>query len=246
MSKDPLAILPPPGPLSPRRLATVARLYRGVGRTPLFGGIYTLPLMPLISRYAATGDTWAHVQVGVPPWAFGVGAPHDFRWCFEAMSQVKVRSVNDICEWLQGCRHRSDQQIFVANDYWQHPRTFEMIRQGDCEDHALWAWRKLRDIGFPAWFVVGKARWQDPGADHTHAWVQFTRGPGEEEVLLEAVAKQGTPMIRPLAEVRDDYCPHFSVEHGTFWTRVHGGFLKNLEMYQGWKREQRWNPGEGG
>lgn len=243
MPREPLAILPPPGPLSPRRLAAVARLVRGVTRTSLAGrmpALHLLPLLPLMSRYAASGDAWTHVRCRVPPWVFGPGAPPDFRWCFESETNVRVRSVNELCEWLRGCRYAYDRDVFVTSDYWQHPRTFELIRRGDCEDHAMWAWRKLREIGFPAWLVVGRVNWPH-AAGHTHVWVQFTRGEGEE-VVLEAAAKDGSPMIRTVDEVRDEYRPHFAVEHGTFWTRVYGGFLENLEMYQNGRRAKTADP----
>jgi len=220
-----------------RRALTTLRLWRQVAESEMYGGMGTLRLLPFMARYAATGDDWSYVPHPVPPWAFGPGSAQDFRWYFQSETRVRVRSVNELCEWLQGCRYAGDPDVFVSDDFWQHPRTFEHLRLGDCEDHALWAWRKLREIGFPAWFVVGQVSWQHAGEVNKHAWVQFTRGEGEE-VVLEAAAKLGAPMIRPAAEVRGEYRPHFAVEHGTFRTRVYGGFLRHVAWYRHVRRRR--------
>ena len=45
-------------------------------------------------------------------------------------------------------------------------------------------------------------------------------------------------MIRPVDTVRDVYRPHFAVEHGTVHTRVYGGFLEDLRMYNPLRRSQ--------
>jgi predicted transglutaminase-like cysteine proteinase len=34
----------------------------------------------------------------------------------------------------------------------EHPGAFERRRRGDCEDFALWAWRKLAEVGVDAEF----------------------------------------------------------------------------------------------
>ena len=64
-----------------------------------------------------------------------------------------------------------------------HPRTFTGP-QGDCK-HALWAWRKLIELGHPAEFFVGQ--WLEGGGAHhdCHAWVVFEQD--GERFLLEAV-----------------------------------------------------------
>jgi len=213
------------------------RLWNAVADSQVFGAAGILRLVPFVRRYAAAPERWSYTRHPVPPRAFGSGAPKSFRWCFESETQVAARSVNEICEWLCGCRYAFDDDTFVTPDFWQHPRTFEMIRRGDCEDHALWAWRKLREIGFPAWLVVGGTAWYPERAPHRHVWVQFTRGEGEE-VVLEATCKQASAMIRPVDAVRDVYRPHFAVEHGTFHTRVYGGFLEDLRMYHPWRQRQ--------
>src|SRR5205085_1473130 len=87
-----------------------------------------------------------------------------FAWYFEGQSAVTVGSVDDVCEWLLECEYVHDPELFHEPDFWQHPRTFERLRKGDCEDHALWAWRKLvepRDRGGAAERNDGCVRQRD-------------------------------------------------------------------------------------
>jgi len=67
-------------------------------------------------------------------------------------STVCVNDIAAICEWLADCEYVRDP--VHERDFWQHPKTFEQLRKGDCEDHALWAWRKLTELGIPAEFYV--------------------------------------------------------------------------------------------
>ena len=68
---------------------------------------------------------------------------------------MAVKSLQEICEWLVGCDYADDEAFFNEPDFWQHPVMFEQTRKGDCEDHALWAWRKLVELGFEAELVRG-------------------------------------------------------------------------------------------
>ena len=131
-----------------------------------------------------------------------------FRWYFEGESTVRTATVDDVCEWLGACQYVSDDQLFNEADFWQHPRTFEQVRKGDCEDHALWAWRKLIELGHPAEFFVGQ--WLEGGGAHHdgHAWVVFEQD--GQRFLLEAVTKdEKHVMIRPLLDVRRELRPAF-------------------------------------
>ena len=138
-----------------------------------------------------------------------VGSRKPFSWYFEGQSTVTVKDVDGICEWLAGCQYVHDSELFREPDYWQHPLTFEQLRKGDCEDHALWAWRKMVELGLAAEFYVGQ--WRTNG-ERTgfHAWVVFERN--GTTFLLEPVIKDIGRMVRPLAEARLDYVPHFSVD----------------------------------
>jgi hypothetical protein len=83
------------------------------------------------------------------------------------------------------------------------------VRRGDCEDFALWTWRKLGEIGIEAEFYVGRVCCGDPALDRQHAWVVYRVG--RDDFLFEPAAVSRERMIRPLAEARDEYVPHFAV-----------------------------------
>jgi hypothetical protein len=82
------------------------------------------------------------------------------------------------------------------------------VRRGNCRARALWAWRKLSELGFDPEFVVGvwapSSRQQGP-----HAWVRYSRD--GRDYLLETTERTATAMVRPLERVRVEYVPHFSV-----------------------------------
>ena len=85
---------------------------------------------------------------------------------------------------------RDDRQ-FGVDDVWQHPCEFERLRQGDCEDYALWAWRKLVELGVDAELVSGRWDVTREDAGH-HAWVVYREG--GSEFLLESVARTRSAM----------------------------------------------------
>jgi len=93
-------------------------------------------------------EPWERLSHGIAPPQFGAGSHHDFRWYFEGQSTVSVKDMAAICEWLADCEYVRDP--VHERDFWQHPKTFEQLRKGDCEDHALWAWRKLTELGISA------------------------------------------------------------------------------------------------
>ncbi|MCB0212129.1 MAG: transglutaminase domain-containing protein [Anaerolineae bacterium] len=141
----------------------------------------------------------------IPIQAFGKGAQNDFSWYFEGQSRVAVSSIDEICAWLRACEYVHDQVLFMKHDFWQHPLTFEQIRKGDCEDHALWAWRKMKELGIPALFVVGEV--QTAGY---HAWVVFVyQG---RHYVLETTTKSGT-MVYPLRRAKPYYHAELGIDH---------------------------------
>jgi hypothetical protein len=159
---------------------------------------------------------WERVAVTVPAKAFGPGSQRHFSHYLEGESAVRVRSIEEMVEWLLKCQYVTDADLFRERDLWQHPSAFEALRCGDCEDFALWAWRKLAEVGIDAEFFVGRVRWKDdphkdePFLDRQHAWVVY-RLDGAEFVF-EPAARERMHMIRPLADVRDEYVPHFAVD----------------------------------
>ena len=92
----------------------------------------------------------------VPATAFGPGSHQPFARYFDGESSVGVTSIDDIVDWLGRCEYVSDAEQFHEQDVWQEPCAFERRRRGDCEDFALWAWRKLAEIGVDAEFFVGR------------------------------------------------------------------------------------------
>jgi len=154
-----------------------------------------------------SADRWSSVPIPVPHGMFGKGSRRPFRWYLEGVSTVKVSSIDDVVTWLMGCMSVSDERLFGTDDHWQHPGEFEQIRMGDCDDHALWAWRKLVELGLPASFLSG--RWTAE-SDDLHAWVVVTLDGARH--IVEATSKVRSDVIRPFDEAACDYIPFFSVD----------------------------------
>lgn len=151
---------------------------------------------------------------------FGTGSQNEFRWYFGRDSTVQPNTVEEICQWLQQCRYVSDHEQFNIRDHWLHPVEFETTRQGDCEDHALWAWRKLVELGISAEFVVGQAKWTPDHPTEAHAWVTYTQD--GRHFLLEATSKFG--MIHPLESTVSRYHPWYSIDQN-FRTYQHNRYV---------------------
>jgi hypothetical protein len=171
------------------------------------------PAWRVALRVIRVRDPWERLEYRVPIRKYGAGALHEFEWYFEGSSAVDVKSLDELCDWLIGCEYVRDPELFREEDFWQHPLTFEKLRKGDCEDHALWAWRKLVELGFDADLVTGRCLPWNPHdkSDHrSHAWVVF-RAEGEV-YLLESVAKSPGQIVRPLGEANLEYRPEFGVD----------------------------------
>lgn len=173
---------------------------------PLLGGLFG----GLSGQWAARDrlTPWSKRAVPIAPKYFGPGSQHSFGWYLQRDSAVPVNSIGAMCHWLQGCAYVTDLDQFRAVDYWQHPIEFEQTRTGDCEDHALWAWRKLIELGYPAELMVGTSYRHNLQGEY-HAWVVFTRK--NRRYLLEAAHKQAA-LIAPLPEVQHLYDPDFGVD----------------------------------
>jgi hypothetical protein len=176
----------------------------------------------------------------VPTTAFGPGSRRPFAEYFEGDSSVRVQSIDDIVSWLQGCEYVTDVELFHERDYWQHPSAFEQRRCGDCEDFALWAWRKLAEIGVDADFCVGSVISLDesPEIDRQHAWVVFRAG--DTAYLFEPAARIGSLMIRPLADAIHEYVPHFAVNH-RFETQAFAGCASESHRRREQRRRMLWD-----
>src|SRR6186997_2101769 len=129
-------------------------------------------LWTLVRLTGGPKSSWKRLSLPVPIGAFGPGSQREFAHYFEGESGVRVESIDEIVEWLLTCQYMTDATQFNERDLWQHPIAFEQLRCGDCEDFALWAWRKLADIGIDAEFYVGRVvLGGEPGTDRQHAWV---------------------------------------------------------------------------
>lgn len=188
-------------------------------------------LRSLVTRLLGVADApadrrWVRISLPRETWRFGAAAPPDFAAFLRKPSTVAVNSVGELCDWLRGCAYDRDEVLFGVTDRWQSPADFERLRRGDCEDHALWAWRKLHELGFATELVVG--RWLAAGvARDYHAWVVFTDRDGRR-MLLEAVTKGSDRMPRPLDEVAREYLPFHAID-GDLQTFTYGGYLLALE-----------------
>lgn len=163
-------------------------------------------------RRVSIDDAWERYDYVAPPSAFGTGSRHEFSWYFEGESTVTATSIDDVQDWLLTCDYEHDPALFNEPDFWQHPRTFERLRRGDCEDHAIWAWRKLVELGYDADLVSGTVFHPEDEIEprHGHVWVLLRRE--NETYVFEAAAKSRETMIRPLVELRDRYRPEFGVD----------------------------------
>lgn len=179
------------------------------------------PVKRLVARSTPAQDPWERLPYRPSPKAFPPGAVHPFPWYFEGESTVAVSGVDDLCDWLLDCEYVRDSELFNENDFWQHPRTFERLRQGDCEDYALWAWRKLVEMGIEAELVAGV--WHPPNdASGGHVWVRY-RYEGTE-FILETVARTREHMVRTFESARAEYVPHAGVDH-RFQLFAYSGYL---------------------
>jgi hypothetical protein len=187
------------------------------------------PLRRLIAKSNSHRDPWERLPYHPPPKSFGRGSMHPFPWYFEGESSVQVACVDDVCNWLIECEYVRDSDLFNETDFWQHPRTFERLRQGDCEDYALWAWRKLVELGVEAELVSGT--WHRPDGDSGgHVWVRY-RHHGRE-YILETVSRRRDAMIRAFEDAKAEYVPHAGVDHA-FQRHAYSGYLRDA------KREAR-------
>lgn len=169
-------------------------------------GILLRPVAWLLLRMVPVRDPWVRVDVRPALNLLGSGARYEFEWYFQGPSTVPVSDLHELRSWLRGCRYVGDPDLFHESDYWQHPRTFEQLRRGDCEDFALWAWRKLVELGYDADLVIGSFAGRH---EARHAWIVFRDHGGA--YLMEPGNAGDASWVRPLHEARAEYVPMFGV-----------------------------------
>lgn len=153
-----------------------------------------------------------------------MGAYSDFGWYLAGESSVRADTLAQMERWLLDCHYATDPELFHERDHWQHPSEFEQLRRGDCEDFAVWAWRKLIERGYDAELVVGRYA-GDAGLAGGHAWIVYRQS--GRLYVFDPVVRDPARMIRPLKEVRHCYCPEFSVDAG-LRRFVYDGYLIRL------------------
>jgi len=192
------------------------------------------PLIRLAERFRISHSPWERVPMQVPAAAFGPGSRCPFARYFEGESSVRIGSIDEILDWLRDCEYMTDRDLFNERDLWQHPAIFERLRRGDCEDFALWAWRKLAEVGIDAEFYVGRVvAGAEPEVDRQHAWVVYRLN--RTDYLFEPAARSKEQMVRLLADARDEYVPHFAVNH-RFYTSAFFGCI--LDSYRDRQRRR--------
>lgn len=179
------------------------------------------PLLALQQRLLPI-EPWYRMDHRVPSTRFGIGSQREFAWYFERTSTVQVATLEEVCDWLVDCEYVPDPELFGEIDHWQHPADFEASRKGDCEDHALWAWRKLTELGVPAEFYIGRWRTRADGEAHFHAWVVCRCN--DTDYLLETTGRDRAAVLQRLDDVRAEYEPHCAVD-AQFRTFAFGGHV---------------------
>src|SRR5688500_10005985 len=191
----------------------------------------------VLRRFRHRRDVWESAQHDLPHDLFGAESRAALERYLAGDCAVRPASLDEICAWLRDCEYASDRDHFGVRDRWQHPDDFARLRRGDCEDHALWAWRALARLGVESRLVVGECIPPDIDRAGSHAWVIYAE-PDGREWLLETVAKRHDEIRRPLDEVRDRYHPHYAVDIRLV-THMYGGYASWTLMGSAAERARR-------
>jgi len=152
---------------------------------------------------------WESRYQNIPNKFFGHGCIEKFEHYISGTSKIEINSIEELCDWLLGCRYIPDPIKKGVRDHWSHPDEFEYERSGDCEDYALWTWRKLKEMRYHAEFTVGKWVHAD-GRIGTHAWVILYRG--NDTYVLETTGKSRERIIKPIKQAKFEYIPFAAVD----------------------------------
>jgi len=114
-----------------------------------------------------------------------------------------LKTIDELRSFLKTCTYVSDKEQFNKDEYWLPPEEFELLRKGDCEDFALYAWRQLIQMGYKARFVAGYSGRYGTG----HAWVTFDRK--NRHYICEPIACHFSRLPK-LTMIR--YNPEISIE----------------------------------
>jgi hypothetical protein len=153
-------------------------------------------------------------KVSKPKWKkhWFMSPTHPVGVFISAKIEQHCQSIEEIQSFLQTCKYVSDIEQFNKDDYWLSPDRFEVVRKGDCEDFALWAWRQLIQLGYESRLVAGRV------GVSGHAWVTYQDG-GRWYILEATAASQK----RPYPALR---CKKYQPEISIKWNG------KKLEYYE--------------
>lgn len=133
---------------------------------------------------------------------WGVQLDNDYKYYDKFFHRELIfggQTLSEVSAFLARCQYVSDLDQFLMRDWWVHPADFEQVKKGDCEDHALWAWRVLHERGYDVRLMLGHY------CGSGHAWVQvYADG---KSYILEATAKHN---VDPRKE--SDYAPERSIK----------------------------------
>ena len=127
----------------------------------------------------------------------------------EAPLAFQAENMRQIDDWINRAVYVPDERLYGEADRWQIPTVFERIRQGDCEDFALWVWAQLMRMNIDARFMLG-GLFSD---DLNHAWVCIYGRGGVE--IFECTPSRFNVPIR--AENAPEYRPILSIDKSLTW-----------------------------
>ncbi|MEM9133033.1 MAG: hypothetical protein AAF962_25930 [Actinomycetota bacterium] len=166
-------------------------------------------LLPYVAHLYQTREEYLRTQVFLddPHRLFGTDSAVPFADYFYGKSTVRPSKVQGINEFLWSCELRPH---LGRRGQWQHPLDFERRRTGNEKDHALWAWRRLVELGFEAQLVRGRRR-RAPGSWEDHTWVSFYDG-SRQLYVLDASSKDRDATVMPEVIARSTFVPHVDVD----------------------------------
>lgn len=171
------------------------------------GRMLVWPMYCRLFPELAIDDAYEHMSTSVPRTRHGAPEQRTFADYLAGPSNVAVNTLGDIESFLRGCTYITSPAR--DSDWTKLASHFEMHRCGNCLDHSLWAWRKLRELGHPAEIVVGIV---DPGEVPLvrHAWIVFRHE--EQRVRLETIVKEAElPMVQRIRPQVDEYWPEIGI-----------------------------------
>ena len=152
---------------------------------------------------------WTWRFQNIPNKFYGHGCNYKFDHYISGESKIEIRDLDELCDWLLACTYIPDFIKKGMRDHWAHPDEFEFERSGDCEDFALWTWRKLKEMRIQADFTVGKWIHAD-GRIGTHAWVMINHVNGN--IIFETTGRSKERMLKPFDHHKHEYIPFAAVD----------------------------------